>query len=226
MRRPSTTARRLVAALAVPAVLIASGCGGEEETPRPALSDTEHNAADVAFATEMIPHHAQALAMVDLTRGRELTAETATLVESIRDAQAPEIETMVDWLTEWGEDVPATMRDHVNAGHGGDEEGDEHGDDEHGGHGSSAGASDSMEHTEHDMPGMMSPEEMDELAAADDTEFEDLWLEMMVEHHEGAVEMAQTQRDEGRFRPAVDLAAAIVESQNAEIEKMEALLAE
>ena len=46
---------------------------------------------------------------------------------------------------------------------------------------------------------------------------------MMIEHHEGAVEMAETEEAEGQYEPAVELAEDIQESQTAEIEKMQAL---
>ena len=188
-------------ALALGLSLTVAGCGSEESSdPATSLSATEHNDADVAFATEMIQHHAQALSMVDLTMGRKLDPEVLALSDDIRAAQAPEIETMTDWLTEWGEEIPETVRDHANAGHDMDE----------------------MDHG--DMPGMMSADEMDALENASDAEFQDLWLEMMVEHHEGAVEMAEAEEADGRFKPAVELATDIQESQTAEIEKMQGLL--
>ena len=111
---------------------------------------------------------------------------------------------MTDWLTAWEQPVPETSLDHTNAeGHGHDEAGmDEMG----------------------DMPGMMSAEEMDELEAASDAEFEPLFLEMMIEHHEGAVEMAETERADGEFADAIALAEAIESSQTAEIATMEGLL--
>lgn len=51
-----------------------------------------------------------------------------------------------------------------------------------------------------------------------------MWLEMMVEHHEGAVEMAKAEQGDGQFKPAVDLAGDIVESQTAEVETMRSIL--
>lgn len=206
MPRPA----RLAPALLLTATLLV-GCGDDSDpADRPALSATEHNDADVAFATDMVPHHAQALQMADLTLGRDLSPEMAALVEDIRAAQAPEIETMVDWLVAWDEPVPETARDHANAGHSGDgsEDGTDHGD------------------SGHDMPGMLSDEDLSELEAARGDAFEDLWLTLMVEHHEGAVEMAERQVAEGRFRPAVELARTIVSAQEAEIEAMEELLAD
>ena len=69
-----------------------------------------------------------------------------------------------------------------------------------------------------------SGDDFDELENAPDSEFQTMWLEMMVEHHEGAVEMAQGEQDNGQYKPAVNLAAAVVETQTAEIDKMKALL--
>ena len=193
-------ARPLTAVLAA-ALLLLAGCGSDtEDSAAPQLSKTEHNRADVTFATDMLPHHAQALSMVDLTLGRKLDPEVADLAEQLRNAQVPETEMMVDWLTVWGEPVPETSRDHVNA--------DSH---------------DGME-MDSDMPGMMSGEEMQALEDASDAEFEQLFLAMMIEHHEGAIEMAETELDEGRYVPARDLAEGIVSGQQEEIDTMESLL--
>ena len=200
--------RQVAAGLGLGIALVAglTACGDDSEASTTAeVSTTEHNDADVAFASDMIQHHAQALSMVDMTLERPLDPEVQTLAEDIRDAQAPEIETMADWLTSWGEDVPETMRDHVNSGHGGGD------------------ASEGLEGME-DMPGMMSAEDMGALGDASDDEFQQMWLEMMVEHHEGAVEMAETEQAEGRFKDAVDLAGRIVDAQNAEIDIMRDLL--
>ena len=198
---------RGAAALALLAALTLAGCGDDEGATGSDGSSADHNDADVAFADDMIQHHAQALAMVDLTVGRELAPEVQALAEDIRAAQAPEIETMADWLTQWGEPVPATVRDHVNADDHGDEHGEDHGDD-----------------TGMDMPGMLSDAQMDELAAAPDADFGELFLQLMVEHHEGAVDMAREEQESGRFPAAIALAEQIATSQEAEIEAMRALL--
>jgi uncharacterized protein (DUF305 family) len=171
------------------------------------VSTTEHNDADVAFASDMITHHAQALSMVDLTLDRTLDPEVQALAEDIRAAQGPEIETMADWLTKWGEEVPETMRDHANAGHDMDD------------------MSDNMDDMGHDdMPGMMTAEDMDALENASDAAFQDMWLEMMIEHHEGAVEMAETETEDGQYKDAVDLAGQIIDAQKEEIDTMNGLL--
>lgn len=195
--------KRLRALVAVPAVLLAvAGCGTDSDEP---TSQTETAAngdvfsdTDVAFASDMIQHHAQALQMVDMTVGRELDPDVVQLTEDIRATQGPEIEQMVMWLTAWDQPIPETVRDHVNAEGGGD--------------------------LEMDMPGMMSEEEMDDLEATQGQEFEDRWLEMMIEHHEGAVEMAQTEQADGVFQPAIELADSIETSQTEEIDEMEQLI--
>lgn len=75
-----------------------------------------------------------------------------------------------------------------------------------------------------DMPGMMSAEEMGELEAAKGGEFQEMWLRMMIEHHEGAIEMSRTEPSDGQFGPAVELAENIESAQQDEISTMEALL--
>lgn len=185
--------------------LLVAACGNGSDTG-PELSTTEHNAADVAFATDMLQHHAQALSMVDLTLERTLDPEVQALAEEIRDAQAPEIETFTDWLIDWDEEIPATMRDHVNAPGAGDD------------------MSDSMAGMDSDMPGMMSSADMSSLKNASDATFQTMWLEMMVEHHQGAVQMARTEQETGRFRAAVELAQTIASSQSEEIDTMQDLI--
>lgn len=211
MHTNTKTRTRALGAVAL-TLLLGTGvtaCGEDttDAASQTEASTTEHNDADVAFASDMIIHHAQALSMVDLTLKRDLDPEVQALAEDIREAQGPEIETMADWLTQWGEDVPETMRDHVNSGH---DMGD---------------MSDNMDDMGHDdMPGMMTSEDMDALENASDAEFQDMWLEMMIEHHEGAIEMAETEQEDGQFKDAVDLAGQIIDAQQQEIDTMQGLL--
>lgn len=190
---------RALAASTAALIVTLAGCSSEESS-----ADAQgFNEADAAFATDMIQHHAQALEMVDLTLGRKLDPEVAALTEDIRAAQAPEIEKMVDWLEDWDQPVPETSRDHANA-HAG----------EHGG----------GSELDTDMPGMMSEDEMTALENASGEEFQDLWLEMMIEHHEGAVEMAETEVDEGQNAKAITLAKGIIAAQEGEISAMQDML--
>ncbi len=180
-----------------------SDSGGNASDQQTAANGDFFNSADVTFATDMIPHHAQAIEMVTLTDTRTLDPQVKQLANSIREAQSPEVETMVDWLTAWGEEVPETSIDHTNAGHDMSE-------------------MPSMESS--DMPGMMSADDMQALADASDAEFQDMWLEMMMEHHQGAIEMAKTEKADGEYPAAVSLAESIASSQQAEIEHIKTLL--
>jgi uncharacterized protein (DUF305 family) len=165
-----------------------------------AAESATHNAQDVTFATDMIPHHAQAVEMADLAEDRADSQEVQDLAEDISAAQGPEIEQMSSWLEAWGEDVPDT----------GDMEGMDHGD---------------MGGDAADMPGMMSADDMGNLEAASGAEFDEMFLSMMIEHHKGAIEMAQTEQSDGEYPDAIEMAETIEKAQTAEIQTMEELLA-
>ncbi|MAO79799.1 MAG: hypothetical protein CMH82_03890 [Nocardioides sp.] len=112
--------------------------------------------------------------------------------------------------------MPATVRDHSLAGHG-----------DHSPSEAIAELEDRAGHEGHDtgsMPGMLTSAQLASLEEASDQEFTALWLELMIAHHEGAVEMARAQQATGTFRPAVELAEQIEESQTVEIETMRGLL--
>jgi len=199
MNTHRTTA--LLAAVVLGLTPTLAGCGGDEGSAEESTvpESAEFNDADVDFATEMIPHHAQALMMVDMTAGHRLSPEVTALTEEIRAAQAPAIEQMSDWLVSWDRPVPETPRDHANAGHGS---------------GDMAGM---------EIPGM-SHEMLEDLESARGQEFEQMWLQAMIDHHEGAVEMAEQEAADGEYADAVSLAEDIASSQQQEIDRMERLL--
>ncbi|MEH6381598.1 MAG: DUF305 domain-containing protein, partial [Dietzia cercidiphylli] len=121
-------------------------------------------------------------------------------------AQGPEIEQLDEWLEEWGE--PGMGRgDHGD--HMGDHMGDQMGD---------AGEMRMMD-------GMLSPEEMQELADAEGTDAARLFLEQMIVHHEGAIDMAEDQVSGGTHPEAVELAQTIIDTQQREIDQMREMLA-
>ncbi|WP_328773907.1 DUF305 domain-containing protein [Streptomyces sp. NBC_00286] len=204
------TAHRItaLAATAGVAALVLAACGGgghdmgsmgSDSSPSASASAKagNHNDADVSFATDMIQHHRQAVEMADLAADRASSQEVEDLATKIKGAQDPEIKTMSGWLTSWGEEVPADM-----SGMEGHDMGD----------------------MSSDMPGMMSSEDMDRLEKASGAEFDKMFLEMMIKHHEGAVEMAETQKADGKYGPAVKLADDVITAQTAEIEQMNKML--
>ncbi|MGP3691208.1 DUF305 domain-containing protein [Streptomyces sp. IBSNAI002] len=109
--------RTALVAIAGTASLALAACGSNDDTPAahnshassPSASASapgQHNAADVAFAQGMIPHHRQAVEMADLAPSRAESAEVKKLADEIKKAQDPEIKTLSGWLTAWGEQVP------------------------------------------------------------------------------------------------------------------------
>ncbi|MCG8459596.1 MAG: DUF305 domain-containing protein, partial [Holophagales bacterium] len=83
-------------------------------------------------------------------------------------------------------------------------------------------------HTSHTMAGMASPEQMAQLADSKDTDFDRLFLELMITHHEGAVTMVDELLEQpgSAYDPVLfEFASDVTNDQTAEIERMNALLA-
>ena len=74
------------------------------------------------------------------------------------------------------------------------------------------------------MQGMLSGDELDQLRDTDGPAFQRLWLQSMVQHHQGAIPMAQREIAGGRSTAAIALAREIVRTQRAEIDQMTALV--
>jgi len=199
--------RRALAAVLLAASLLGAACSGDDDStvsaPEGSSAEEEHNDADVQFAQDMIVHHRQAIEMAQLAPDRAATEEVRDLAARIEAAQAPEIEQMTAWLEAWGEDVPAD-------GDMEDMEGMDMGGDDMEGMGSSAG--------------MMSSEDMTSLEEASGPEFDRLFMELMIVHHEGAIEMAEAEIEDGRYPDAIAVAEEIVATQQGEIDEMNELL--
>lgn len=161
-------------------------------------------AADVEFVLMMIPHHEQALEMTALVPSRTERDDLPLLAERIEVSQTDEIEQMQRWLAD---------QRHEHASHAGPGDGQ----DSHAGHEGRL------------MAGMATPEEMSRLSAADDEAFDELFLQLMIRHHEGAVTMVEEllASGEGGQNPEVfQLAQHIEADQHVEIARMKQLLAD
>ncbi|MFF0344013.1 DUF305 domain-containing protein [Kribbella sp. NPDC004875] len=182
-----------VSAALLAAVFGIAGCGDSDAGAGPstpvATSAAAFNDADVAFATQMIPHHQQAVEMADLALRKATTAAVKRLATAIKAAQDPEIKQLSGWLTAWGKPVPTP------------------------------GA-----HSGHNMSGMMTAEEMNDLDKASGTMFDRMWVDMMIRHHQGAVTMAKTEQTAGQDAPSIALAKKIQTAQTTEIGTMQRLL--
>lgn len=215
MHTYNTSRRRIRAAagigLAAAALIAVAGCSpddspggttaGATSTPGSATTSAPasaaHNEADVEFTSTMIGHHRQAVMMAELVEGRTDNAELIALASTIEKAQDAEIEQMEDRLESWGE--PGD--DHGDMGHG---------DMGHGGHSA--------------MPGMLTPDQMAALRDARGGEFDRLWLEGMIRHHEGAIAMADAVLADGVDPATKALAQEVKRAQQAEIDQMKGML--
>ena len=159
--------------------------------------DADFNMADVMFARMMYPHHAQAIEMAEMVDGRTDNPELIALAAEIEAAQQPEMDQMVTWLEEWGQPGPAP----------------------------SMGGMPDMGGMNHGSgSGMMSDEDMASLTTLSGAELDREWLTMMIEHHEGAIEMAESEISDGSNPDVVEMARNIVTTQRDEIARMEQLL--
>src|SRR5690554_1995917 len=135
------------------------------------LVSARFTTADVKFMQEMIPHHQQALDMTVLLVERTSSNAMVELASRIERTQVDEIEYMTQWLAERGQTVPnRDWREHTDHGH-------------HGHHGHEGHSGQQM------MEGMATPEQMEALAASTGPDFDRMFLELMIKHHEGALTM-------------------------------------
>ena len=82
-------------------------------------------------------------------------------------------------------------------------------------------------HAHHKMIGMASPEEMDQLAKSKSTDFDRLFLQLMISHHDGALEMVEDLKEQpgSAYDPVLnEFISDIVNDQSVEIERMNSLL--
>ncbi len=149
-------------------------------------ADLPHTDDDVRFMQNMIHHHAQALEMTALVPERTRRADVVQLSQRIEATQVDEILLMQRWLERRGEEVPVVELRYADlriTPRGAEARGDHHaGHTEHAGH----------DHDLHEgMAGMLTPEQFQQLEDARNEEFDRLFLEFMISHHQGAVLMSQ-----------------------------------
>ncbi|WP_049822712.1 DUF305 domain-containing protein [Arthrobacter sp. H41] len=180
--------------------------------------------ADAGFARDMQVHHAQAVQMSMMLRDRTEDETPRTIAYDVAMTQQQQMGQMYAWLQEWGlpqssaEPRMAWMTD-ASMGHS-METGSAAGMESTGSAGSMALAADGL------MPGMATPEQLEELAAASGDDAERIYLTLMIEHHRAGVEMAAAGVELAATDQVRTLAEKIEESQQAEIEVMQALLDE
>ena len=166
------------------------------------IANTRFSPDDVRFMQDMIWHHHQAVQMAALVDGRTNRKQVVDAARRIDASQEDEMKFMQGWLRDRGQPAPDPSSGHA-------------------GHAMPAGHSDST------MAGMASPQQLAALAAAKGAQFDRLFLERMIAHHEGAIKMANNLlKQPGSAHDPVlyDFVKDVINDQEAEIERMSAIL--
>src|SRR6476660_5667453 len=192
-------------ASAPPARTAAPKTTSSQQATPPGAGQYAVSEADVDFMSGMIPHHAQAVIMAGWCESHGARKDLAVLCGRIAVGQRDEIAMMQGWLRDRSLAVPdaTSTRHHMKMPNG----------------------------MEHDMlmPGMLTDEEMAALDRARGPEFDRLFLEGMIRHHQGAIDMVDVlfksygaAQDETVFKFANDVQA----DQAVEINVMKDMLAQ
>ena len=148
----------------------------------------------------MIAHHAQAIEIAAWSPTHGASRPLQILSERVINAQRDEIALMQQWLRERRLPVPEPTTPMGGAGH-----------------------------LHHEMPGMLSPAQLQELDQARGKEFDRLFLTFMIQHHQGAVTMVKqlaSSQGAGLDDTVFKLASDISADQTSEIDRMQQMLAE
>ncbi|MGW9631966.1 DUF305 domain-containing protein [Agromyces sp. NPDC055520] len=173
--------------------------------------------AEAGFARDMQVHHLQGVELAMIVRDATDDPEVRLLGYDIATTQAQQAGQMYGWLAEWGLSQAGSepsmtwmTRPAIDgaAGHGG------HATDDSGAHAPGA-----------PMPGLATPAQVEELRGLTGVAAERRFLELMIAHHQGAVEMADAVLARSTNQVVVALAQSIVDSQTSEIDLMEDMLA-
>jgi uncharacterized protein (DUF305 family) len=219
MHRPSS--RRLVAAAIPLAFIVATAPAAAQQpaadsqasghpaghassaSPANATANPRYTQADVEFMQHMIGHHAQALVMTGLVPERTTSESMRQLAQRIEVSQRDEIALMRHWLEARGQAAPnpGSAHEHHEA----------------------------MDHAGAGllMPGMLTSAQLAQLAAAKGAEFDRMFLDFMIRHHEGALTMVASlfaTSGAGQEAEVFRFASDVDTDQRAEIARMRTLL--
>jgi uncharacterized protein (DUF305 family) len=185
-----------------PGVLQPGGPGEGNATISPEDAEKavepEFNEADVAFMQMMVPHHAQAIEMAKLAEKDARSDRVRELASRIRAAQGPEILMMAAWLEGRDMAVPTATEDPSEWDH--------------------------SQHGHNGMIGMLTEAQMQKLTRARGAAFDRLFLQGMIQHHQGAIDMADDVAIDGIDVMVNEVAADVALTQTAEIGRMQEML--
>lgn len=209
-------AGRLALAAVAVAVLIAGGAFGLGRLSSPGQAHPSTTSAEAGFARDMQVHHQQAVELSMLLRDRTDDADLRLIAYDVALTQSQQAGQLYGWLTQWGlpqaspePSMTWMSRPPLTAG------ADEH---------AHSGSAESAHEPGAPMPGMATPEQVAQLTAAQGPEAERLYLQLMIAHHQGGIEMAESVLARTDDAAVTAFARGILSAQQAEIEAMTALL--
>ena len=177
------------------------------------IANSSYTTADVYFMQGMIVHHEQALTMSRMAPQRTNSKAIIDLAGRIEGSQEDEIQFMVSWLKDRDEDTNYEMK-HM----------DMHHDMDHSKHHSMGH---DMHHGMHKMAGMASPFQLKNLENSKSADFDRLFLQLMIAHHDGAIEMVDHLKEQpgSRYDQLLsEFVSDLVNDQAIEIERMNRIL--
>lgn len=200
----------LVAIVVVGAVAFSVGRLSTLQNPTPTT-----DSAEAGFSRDMQTHHNQGVELAFIIRDLTDDPDVRLLAYDIATTQAGQSGRMSGWLDAWGLPAGSTDPDMTwmtlptleGEGHG-------HGD------------GDSAHEPGEPMPGLATAEQIAELKTLSGVAAERMFLELMIAHHQGAVEMAEAVLDRSTNTTVRTFATGVVEAQQSEIGLMESMLAE
>ncbi len=184
-------------------ILALAACGATPETATEntgssgtqAQANAESNAADVRFAMAMAKHHRQTIEMAGIIQVKDgVSEEIQSQAVKIKSVHEPETAQLEGMLRAWGGLTGTAESQRSHAAE------------------------------QYAAEGMVGPEQMEELAAATGDDAEQLFLELMIAHHEATIAVAEGALAKGSNPEAMALARTIVETQRQELDRMRAML--
>lgn len=147
---------------------------------------------EAGFARDMSVHHAQAVEMAQIVQEKTDDPEIDNLASDMAITQQGQIGRMHGWLSVWGLPISGSNERMQWMGH----------------------------EVEGQMPGMATPEELNELRNAEGEEAEEIFLRLMIPHHQAAVPMSEAVIERSDNEAVTSLAQSIADAQKSEIEVM------
>ena len=204
--RRSPLRTSLLAVIAIGLVLLGGGLAVALGIGRTA--DPTVDSVDAGFSRDMARHHLQGVEMANLVAERSQDPEVRQLAFDISATQTNQAGRMQGWLMLWGlpptsGDTMGWMDDEAMAGH----------------HMSATEAADGAV-----MPGMATETELAQLRSLQGAPFDVMFLQLMIRHHQGGLEMAEYGQQHAGEAVVRRLARSIAETQTAETTTMEQML--